>query len=132
MPSRPIRSKASTRSSAYAPSRIRYAMLAGGLIVRRLRVRACSGTAPSIAYPLNSGGRPLNSWPVFLLVPFEVGVLAAALSGVVAFLWSCGLPRLHHPLFDVPGIERATQDRFFLLAAAETRDEAVGDLRRRP
>ena len=23
-----------------------------------------------IDYPINSGGRPLNSWPVFLLVPF--------------------------------------------------------------
>ena len=76
-----------------------------------------------IDYPLNSGGRPLNSWQVFLLVPFEVGVFAAALCGVVALLWSCGLPRLHHPLFEVPGFERATQDRFFLLAAAGENDD---------
>ena len=31
----------------------------------------------AIAYPYNSGGRPFNSWPVFLLFPFELGVLVA-------------------------------------------------------
>jgi hypothetical protein len=77
-----------------------------------------------IAYPLNVGGRPLNSWPAFLLVPFEVGVLAAAIAGLAAFLWSCRLPRLHDPLFEVIGFERATQDRFFLLAQ---QGEADGD-----
>ncbi|CCD98330.1 DUF3341 domain-containing protein [Bradyrhizobium sp. STM 3809] len=70
-------------------------------------------------YPIVSGGRPLNSWQVFLLVPFEVGVFAAALAGVIAFFHSCGLPRLHDSLFAVPGFERATQDRYFLLVAAE-------------
>ncbi len=69
----------------------------------------------AIAYPIDSGGRPLNSWPVFLLVPFEVGILAAAIAGFATLLASCGLPRLHHPLFSYPGIERASQDRFFLV-----------------
>ena len=50
------------------------------------------------AYPIDSGGRPLNSWPIFLLVPFEVGVLAAAVAGFAALLVLCGLPRLHHPV----------------------------------
>ena len=67
------------------------------------------------AYPFNSGGRPLFSWQIFLLVPFEVGVLAAAIAGLVSFFVHCGLPRLHHPIFDVGGIERASQDRFFLV-----------------
>ena len=69
----------------------------------------------AVAYPFNSGGRPLFSWAVFLLVPFEVGVLAAAVAGFAAFLFGCGLPRLNHPVFDVPNVERASQDRFFLL-----------------
>lgn len=68
-------------------------------------------------YPLNSGGRPLHSWPVFLLVPFEFGVLAAAVAGFAALLYTCGLPRLHHPLFVMPQFERASQDRFLLLVA---------------
>lgn len=67
------------------------------------------------AYPFNSGGRPLFSWPVFVLVPFEVGVLAAGIAGFVAFLRRCGLPRLNHPIFEVGDIGRASQDRFFLV-----------------
>ena len=76
------------------------------------------------AYPINSGGRPLNSWPIFLLVPFEVGVLAAALAGFAALLVLCGLPRLHHPLFDCDAIERATNDRYFLLVRAPPKAES--------
>ena len=70
-------------------------------------------------YPLNSGGRPLHSWQVFILVPFEVGVLAAGICGFLALLWTCGLPRLHHPLFATPEFERASQDRFLLLVASQ-------------
>jgi hypothetical protein len=110
------------------PSRIRYAMLAGGLILAGCAF-ALQWYSAVIGYPLNSGGRPLNSWQVFLLVPFEVGVFAAALSGVIAFLYSCGLPRPHHPLFEIPGFERATQDHFFLLAAASDDGDAIHDLR---
>jgi hypothetical protein len=75
------------------------------------------------AYPIDSGGRPLNSWPVFLLAPFEVGILAAAIAGFAAFFVGAGLPRLHHPLFAYPGIERASQDRFFVLVARAGDDE---------
>lgn len=65
-------------------------------------------------YPLNVGGRPLNSWPAFVPVTFELTVLTAAIFGVVGLLWLCGLPRLDHPIFNATGIERASQDRFFL------------------
>lgn len=82
-----------------------------------------------VAYPINSGGRPLHSWPVFLLVPFEVGVLAACLAGLVTLLVLCGLPRLNHPLFDWDAIERATDDRYFLLMAAPDREEDSNRLR---
>lgn len=100
-------------------SRIRIVMLAGGLATAAFAF-ALQWYSAVIDYPINSGGRPLNSWQVFLLVPFEVGIFAAALSGTLAFLWSCGLPRLHDPLFDIPGFERATQDRYFVLAASES------------
>ena len=78
------------------------------------------------AYPLNSGGRQLASWQIYILVPFETGVLAAALAGFAVLLWRSGLPRLHHPLFAVPGVERATQDRFLLVF-----DGPAGELERR-
>ena len=81
------------------------------------------------AYPIDSGGRPTNSWPVFLLVPFEVGVLAAAIAGFVALLLLCGLPRLNHPLFDARAVERATDDRYVLLLDAPREDDAGRRLR---
>jgi len=113
------------RELGIPPTRIRYAMLAGGLSIAAFAL-ALQWYSAVINYPLNSGGRPLNSWQVFVLVPFEVGVFAAALCGVIALLWSCHLPQLHHPLFELPGFERATQDRFFLLAAAEHDEAALG------
>lgn len=113
---------------AVPPSRLRHAMLAGGLLVAAAAF-AMQWYSAAVAYPLNSGGRPLNSWQVFLLVPFEVGIFAAALSGVIALMWSCGLPRPHHPLFEIPGFERATQDHFFLLAGADDDGDAVRSLR---
>jgi hypothetical protein len=67
-------------------------------------------------YPFNSGGRPLHSWPVFVLFPFEIGILAAAVAGLLALFWRSGLPRLNHPLFDISRFAAASQDRFFLAA----------------
>jgi hypothetical protein len=109
------------------PSRIRVAMFVGGAAMAGFAFWLQWYSAV-YDYPINSGGRPLNSWPVFLLVPFEVGVLGAALAGFVAWLWGCGLPRLNHPLFDVAGIERASQTSFFL-AVADPGGEARGRLR---
>ncbi|MEZ0167420.1 DUF3341 domain-containing protein [Microvirga sp. TS319] len=96
------------------PSRIRWTMLIAGMAFAAVAYGLQWWSAVQ-DYPLNVGGRPLNSWPVFLLVPFEVGMLAAAFAGLIAFLRQCGLPRLHHPIFDVAGFERTSQDRFFLL-----------------
>ncbi len=83
----------------------------------------------AIAYPYNSGGRPFNSWPVFLLFPFELGVLAAGITGFIAFLIHCGLPSPHHPLFEARGIERATSDRFFLTVGASEKGDEDNRLR---
>ncbi len=107
---------------------VRRAMLLGGLAVAAFAY-FLQWYSSVIDYPLNTGSRPLHSWPVFLLVPFEVGMLAGALSGFVAFLWNCRLPSLYHPVFDTTDFARATQDRFFLLAAQTAEEERTASLR---
>jgi hypothetical protein len=74
--------------------------------------------ATVLHYPLNIGGRPDFSWPAYVIIIFELAVLCSGLSGLAAILAFNGLPKPHHPVFAVPGFERATRDRFFLLIEA--------------
>ena len=72
-----------------------------------------------IDYPLNIGGRPLHSWPMFVPLAFELAVLGGAFAAVVAFLVASGLPRLRHPLFASRDFDLATRNRFFLCLCSD-------------
>jgi len=98
-------------------TRIPFVVLVGGL------VGAAAGFfmqyySMAIDYPWNVGGRPLNSWPVFIPIAFEVMILVAAFGAFLGMLFLNGLPHPHHPVFNVPQFARSSQDRFFLCIEA--------------
>jgi hypothetical protein len=71
------------------------------------------------AYPLNIAGRPLFSWPAFIIPAYEWTILFSGLSAAFGMLALNGLPQLYHPLFNAANFRSgATTDRFFLCLEA--------------
>jgi len=70
-------------------------------------------------YPLNIAGRPLFSWPAFVIPGYEWTILFAGLSTAFGMIAQSGLPQLYHPLFNAPNFrDGALNDKFFLCLEA--------------
>jgi hypothetical protein len=73
-----------------------------------------------VYFPINIAGRPLHSWPSYIVITFETTILFASISAVLGMLALCGLPMPYHPTFNVPRFALASRNRFFL--CIESRD----------
>jgi hypothetical protein len=103
------------------PSRMGWVVLAAG-ILGALAGYGLQYYGLVIFYPLNIGGRPLNDWPAFFVITFEVTVLFSAFTAGLFMIARNGLPRPYHSIFNAPGFERASRDRYFLcIEAADER-----------
>ena len=98
-------------------NRIPFVVLLGGLIGAAVGF-FMQYYSMAIKYQFNVGGRPYNSWPVFIPVTFELLILVGALAAFLGMMFLNGLPRPHHPVFNVPQFARSSQDRFFLCIEA--------------
>jgi hypothetical protein len=69
-------------------------------------------------FPINVAGRPLHSWPMYIVITFELTILFGGVSCVLGLLALCGLPMPYHPVFNVPRFALASRNRFFLCIQA--------------
>ncbi len=72
-----------------------------------------------IGYPMNIGGKPLDSWPAFIPITFEMTILFAALTTAFGMIVLNKLPSPYHPVFNVERFAQASKDKFFLLIQAD-------------
>jgi hypothetical protein len=125
---RELRRRGYQRLDAFMPYPLHEAEEAFGLTRSRLPIAVLIAglTGSSLAYlfqywmakvdyDINVGGRPSHAPLAFFPITFEMGVLLASFTALIGLLVVCGLPRLHHPVFEVEGFERASIDRFWVL-----------------
>jgi hypothetical protein len=102
---------------AIPKTRLPWVVLAGG-IAGAVLIYALILYSVEINYPVNVGGRPLNSWPPFVVIAFEAGILGAALAGFFGLLAANGFPEYYHPAFNAQGFTYASGGKFYLLVEA--------------
>ncbi|MGH7342273.1 MAG: DUF3341 domain-containing protein [Candidatus Rokuibacteriota bacterium] len=98
-------------------SRVPLIVLLGG-VCGGLGVLALQYWSMVVRYPMIIGGRPHAVWPAWVVPTFEGTILIAAVAGVIGMILLNGLPRPHHPVFNVERFTRASQDGYFLAVEA--------------
>lgn len=68
----------------------------------------------AVALPLNIGGRPLISAPMYIPITFECTVLIGGLTAAISMILMNGMPSPYHPVFNVERFADASRSKFFL------------------
>lgn len=99
------------RAMGLRPSRLPWVCFALGLAGAALKI-AFEYWTTAVDWPVNVGGKPWNSLPAFVPITFEVMVLFAGVSTVIAYFLASGLLPGRKARLAVPGV---TNDRFALV-----------------
>ena len=112
-------------------NRVSLFTLIGGLIGCAGGFGLCSWVE-AVALPLNIGGRPLISAPMFIPITFELTVLVGGLTAAISMIMLNGLPSPYHPVFNVERFVNASRSKFFLCIESDDpkfdRDQTAGFL----
>src|SRR3984957_13314290 len=95
-------------------NRVSLFTLIGGLIGCATGFGLCSWVQ-AVALPLNIGGRPLISAPMYIPVTFELTILFGGLTAAISMILMNGLPSPYHPVFNVERFANASRNKFFLV-----------------
>lgn len=93
------------------PSRLPWVCFALGLAGAALKI-AFEYWTTAADWPVNVGGKPWNSLPAFVPITFEVMVLFAGVSTVIAYFFASGLRPGRKARLAYPGV---TNDHFALV-----------------
>ena len=71
-----------------------------------------------VAYPLDIGGRPPFSWPSFIPIAFEAGILSVVVATVVGAGALCGFTRYYDSVDEIRALRDAMIDRWVIVVRA--------------
>jgi hypothetical protein len=95
-------------------SPVRWIVLAGGITGILTGLAVTIGT--TYEWNLNAGGKPLLSWPPFIIICFELMILFGGLSGFFGVLMFSGIPSFESAQNYDP---RFSEDRFGLVVRVD-------------